>query len=325
MRATTPNRDPRTRLAEPQRPRPLWRWRISSRNLRNLRDWRSRFNAFVARHELAWDLSLAALALVYLLVGFVEDHPLGGWDEARLAPLELSITMIFLLEFTLRLGAAESRRSYLRRHWIDLLALLPSVRVLRFLRLGRLVYLLQAARVLRLGVLVRFVAQLNRASKDFSWIAKHNGVHIFLQVAAALVVFGGVLVWELESPANPSFHNLGDALWWAFATMSTVGYGNGPVTPLGRVVAALIMLVGIACFGVLTATISTFFVRRTRTTQEVQEVSTSALMATLEDIRARLERLERQATARAPGEVASPPAFASNDPNGGSDAAEATG
>src|SRR5262249_49290215 len=232
--------------------------------------------------------------------------------------------MIFLLEFTLRLGAAESRRSYLRRHWIDLLALLPSVRVLRFLRLGRLVYLLQAARVLRLGVLVRFVAQLNRASKDLSSIAQNHWVPIFLQVAAALVVFGGVLVWELESPANPSFHNLGDALWWAFATMSTVGYGNGPVTPLGRVVAALIMLVGIACFGVLTATISTFFVRRTGQASAAQEVAPSELMAMLEDIRARLERLERHATARAAGESAPPSVSAGDDPTGGCDAAGAT-
>src|SRR5262249_11840387 len=160
-----------------------------------------------------------SLALVYLLVGFVEDHPVGGWDEQHLAPVELTITIVFLLEFTLRLFAAESRRAYVRHHWIDLLALLPSVRALRFLRLARRVYLLQAARVLGLGVLVRFVTQLNRAGKEFTWIAKHNGVHAFLLVAIALVFFGGVLIWELESPANPSFHNLGDALWWAFATM----------------------------------------------------------------------------------------------------------
>src|SRR5262249_10870473 len=284
-------------------------------------NWHRKFNAFFSRRELAWDLCLAALSLVYLLVGFVEDHPLGDWNEQRLAPIELVITIIFLLEFLLRLFAAESRRSYLRHHWIDLLALLPSVRALRFLRLWRLVYLLQAVRVLRLGVLVRFVTQLNRASKDFSWIAKHNGVHIFLQIAIALVVFGGVLVWELESPANPSFTNLGDALWWAFATMSTVGYGNGPITPLGRVVAALIMLVGIACFGVLTATISTFFVRRTR---ETGEVSSHALLAMLEEIRPRLERLEGHVIAQAPGEAISSPALIANSPDSDADTPDTT-
>src|SRR5262245_53798231 len=101
MRATTPKRGARTRLVEPPRPRLIRRI--------DLPDWRRRFNGFVAQHEMAWDLCLAALALVYLFVGFVEDHPLSGWDEQRLAPIELGITMVFLLEFALRLFAAESR------------------------------------------------------------------------------------------------------------------------------------------------------------------------------------------------------------------------
>lgn len=251
--------------------------------------WRRQFTAFVARHELAWDLSLGGLALVFLVVGFLEDHPFAGFDAHLLASLDGAITGLFIAEFALRWYAADSRRHYLARHWIDLLALLPAIRALRFLRLGRAVYLLQAARVFRIGILVRFLTQVDRASKDLSWVAKRNGVHLFFVVAAAIVVLGGLLVWDLESPTNPSFHSLGDALWWAFATMSTVGYGNGPMTLAGRVVAALIMVVGIACFGVLTATVSAYFARRAQPV----DVSLHDLMARLDEIAARLERIER--------------------------------
>lgn len=258
-----------------------------------LRAWRRRFTAFVARHSLAWDLSLGGLALVFLSVGFVEDHPLAWLDPRLLATVDEIITGIFIAEFALRCYAADSRRAYLARHWIDLLALLPAIRALRILRLGRLVYLMQVARVFRIGVLVRLLAQVDRASKDLSWVAKHNGVHIFFTAAAAIVMLGGLLVWDLEAPSNPAFHNLGDALWWAFATMTTVGYGPGPMTVGGRVVAALIMVVGIACFGVLTATVSAYFTRRAQQADQHVDVSLHDLVTRLEEMTARLERIER--------------------------------
>jgi voltage-gated potassium channel len=260
--------------------------------------WRRRFTAFVARHELAWDLGLGGLALVFLAVGFLEDHPLAGLDTRMLALLDGSITGIFMAEFALRCYAADSRRGYIAHHWIDLLALLPAIRALRILRLGRLVYLLQAARVFRMGVLARFLAQVDRASKDLSWVAKRNGVHLFFLAATGIVVLGGLLVWDLEAPSNPAFHHLGDALWWAFATMSTVGYGPGPMTVPGRVVAAVIMVVGIACFGVLTATVSAYFTRRTQHA-DVADVSLHDIMARLEEMAARLERIERHASSGA--------------------------
>lgn len=263
---------------------------------------RQGINTFVAHHQLAWDLSMAALALVFLALGYFEDHPAGALDEASLAPVELAITLLFLGEFALRCYAAESRATYLKRHWLDLLALLPTLRALRFLRLGRLAYLFNLARALRLGILVRFLAELDRAARDLHGIAKRNGVWIFLLAAVGLVVVGGSLVWELEHTINPEFRQLGDALWWAFATMSTVGYGAGPSTLGGRVLAAVIMVVGIACFGVMTATVSAFFVHRMER-QEAQEVAEMEVtlhdvMAALRDISARLDRLEARSSDR---------------------------
>src|SRR5262249_3936016 len=102
MRAPAPNVAPQT----PTRTLSPMRGLLASLSrLAHLRTERRRIDAFIARHELAWDLAVAALALLYLLIGFVEDHPLGVWDERLLAPIEVGITVIFLLEFTLRLYA----------------------------------------------------------------------------------------------------------------------------------------------------------------------------------------------------------------------------
>src|SRR5258708_6606796 len=191
---------------------------------------RRRVEASIARHLLAWDVCMAILALLFLGIGFLQDHPAGALNEATLMPAELAITLVFLAEFSLRFYVAASRRAYLKAHWIDLLALVPTIRWLRFLRLGRFVRVIQLARVLRLGVLVRFLVELDRVVRGVRRPAMGNGVHVFLIVAASFAVIGGTLVWELERGSNPSFHNFGDAVWRAFATIATLGYGKGPAT-----------------------------------------------------------------------------------------------
>ncbi len=233
---------------------------------------------------------MAGLALLYLGVGLAEEHPLGALNEATLAPADLTITVVFLAEFLLRFYAAPSRAGYVKGHWIDLLALLPAIRWLRFLRVGRLLRVVELMRLLRLGVLVRFLVELDRVVSGMRRMAARHGVHVFLMIAMALVAIGGTLVWVLEHTVNPSFRSFGDALWWAFATMTTVGYGNGPMTLPGRAIGALVMIVGIACFGVVTATVTAFFVERQ---SEAEHASPEELRAMLLDIQARLERLER--------------------------------
>src|SRR5437588_5769718 len=250
--------------------------------------WRRRRVAvteFVRRHELAWDLSMAVLALLYIGLGLLEDHPEGFLNAQTVVPIEIAITVLFLAEFSLRFWAAPSRAAYLRRHWIDLLALLPAIRYLRFLRLGRLIYLLQAARVLRLGMLIRLLVESDRAFNRIGGIATRNGVHVILLSALGLVIVGGSLVWELEHSTNRSFSTLGDAVWWAFATMTTVGYGSGPLTVPGRIIGGLIMVLGICCFGLVTATVTAYFVHHN---QGQAQATPNELMATLQDIQQRL-------------------------------------
>lgn len=249
---------------------------------------RRSINALVARNELAWDLTMGLLALVFIAAGIIDEHPLGWLNQDIAVPVELGLTVIFALEFAVRIFAADSRARYLRSHWIDLLALLPAIRFLRVLRLGRAVYVLRAARLLRLAVFVRLLAQADRVANQVDWIARRNGVHLALLAAVGLVVLGGSTVWELEHSTNRFFANFGDAIWWAFATVATVGYGDGPATLLGRVVAVVLMVVGISCFGLITATVTSLFIHRSKT----EGAADGDILAVLKDIQERLDRLE---------------------------------
>src|SRR3954469_4250070 len=95
---------------------------------------RRRYLDFIDRHEIAWELTFAVLAILFVIVGFAEE-------SAAVTGAEAVLTVVFLAEFTTRFAASYDRPRYLRGHWIDLLALIPTTRSLRLLRLGRLLSL----------------------------------------------------------------------------------------------------------------------------------------------------------------------------------------
>lgn len=81
--------------------------------------------------------------------------------------------------------------------------------------------------------------------------------------AVVSLLLGAVAVLDAErgSP-GANINTFGDALWWAASTVTTVGYGDRyPVTTEGRVIAVLLMLVGIALVGSITASVAAWFVR----------------------------------------------------------------
>src|SRR5882724_11131774 len=125
---------------------------------------RDRFNAFVDRHDIAWELAMALLALVYVAVGFALDDSAFQSMVPTLESAELVLTLAFVAEFSSRFAASHDRRAYLRSHWIDLVALIPASRALRILR------------ILRLLRLVRAFAGIYRALGHVGSLAEHRGL-----------------------------------------------------------------------------------------------------------------------------------------------------
>ena len=98
----------------------------------------------------------------------------------------------------------------------------------------------------------------------------HIDVAIHVVTAAVIIVFvGAVGILDVERHATgANIHSFGDALWWALTTVTTVGYGDKyPVTAQGRLIAAGLMLTGIAVLGVVTASVASWFIQNLQTVQ----------------------------------------------------------
>jgi voltage-gated potassium channel len=168
--------------------------------------------------------------------------------------------------------------------WIDSfywLKKLPNRRYLTHYH-GRLAFIgnLPFFAPLRLLQIWLFYKQLRklgiRVDREFKVKRNSQGVLLlFLYVAIIVFQFASVFVLLFES-GDPSadINTSGDALWWAFVTVATVGYGDRvPVTIGGRITALFLMVVGIALFGIFTSSLSDWFrhPRRLREAQQKQE------------------------------------------------------
>ncbi len=202
---------------------------------------RDRYNAFIDRHEIAWELTMGFLAIIYVAVGFAIEE-VDAATARTVESIDIVLTVIFVSEFATRLAASRDRRLYLRGHWIDTLALLPVARGVRIARL---------ARVLRM---TQFFASTYRAVVRAEKMRGAEGIARVLIGWATISVICCVAFYAVEAGHNPDLTHPTDALWWGISTLSTVGYGDiRPYTPEGRLVASALMILGIGLFGAITA------------------------------------------------------------------------
>ncbi len=221
------------------------------------------------RYERRSALPMTVLAVVFLgvyaLTVLWRDRPPPAGDALEAA--SVAIWAVFAVDLVVRVALAERRLRYLLTHPVDVLAvLLPALRPLRVLRVftaGQLL-LSRGAGLARSGQAVVVAA----------------GLLVFMGALAALDV-------ERSAP-DASITTFGDALWWAMTTVTTVGYGDlYPVTGLGRVVAASLMVVGVSLVGLVTATVAGWFLAQGRRTEEETEL----LAERLARVEAKLDRL----------------------------------
>jgi voltage-gated potassium channel len=116
-----------------------------------------------------------------------------------------------------------------------------------------------------------------------------GAVVVIATVSTVMTVGAGIVMTVLDRDNYPS---VGSGLWWAAQTVTTVGYGdNVPMTLAGRIVAVLVMLVGIGFLTVITAAITSTFVSRSRREQSPSDPD-AALAEHFHQLDSRLERIE---------------------------------
>ena len=122
-----------------------------------------------------------------------------------------------------------------------------------------------------------------------------RAAQIIAGAALTLTIAGGVTAWLID---RDDFNSLGDGLWWALQTVTTVGYGDVvPTNPIGRLIGTVLMLQGIALVAVVTAAVTATFIEQQRRRGHSTEAE---LLAKLERIESRLSEMEPRASG--PGE-----------------------
>jgi voltage-gated potassium channel len=218
---------------------------------------------------------MVALAFFYLILFAIQvlAYPLPSGIDGALSAVQWVIWAVFIVDLITRTVLAPKRLQYLVKHPIDVLAVaLPSLRGLRVLR------------VLTAG----------------QWLLRRGSRLAYgrtaAAVAAAVVLIAAIAalaVLDAERGAEgANINNFGDAVWWSFVTMSTVGYGDVfPVTFSGRAVAIGLMIVGISLLGLVSAGLASSFISIIR---GEEEADTNKILAKLEVMETEIRALRAE-------------------------------
>jgi voltage-gated potassium channel len=244
----------------------------------------------VDRIERVTRYPMALLGISWLIIAIVVlTTDLNGSASILLVAALFAAWAILLVEYAVRLVLTPDRRGYLRRRWVE-----PATVIVPPLQGWHLVGIEKMSLVVREGEL------------RVETVLKHHSLFRVLIAAAATLLLGAWLVLLFDENAKGSnIHTYPDALWWAIVTVTTVGYGDRyPVTEGGRLVATVLMLLGIGLIGVLTATVASVFIKEhTDASKEEFKKGHADLGQQLSVISDRLADVERRLGAT-PAEVA---------------------
>lgn len=224
-----------------------------------------------------YDTGLSLFAVVYVLLIVLE---LMGASVAKTTFYQLidgTLWLIFVCDYLVQLYYAEDKVNYAKTHVLELIAIIPFDSFFSFLRLGRL------ARLFRLVKVTRIFALSSRFWDTINKLLHTNSLSKVLMLNISAVLVASLFLSVLE---EKSFF---DALWWSIVTMTTVGYGDiVPQDTISKVIAIILMLVGICTFGMVTSTITRFF------SETERETKMDILLAKLDQQTQTLERLEKK-------------------------------
>lgn len=187
--------------------------------------------------KIAYEWILILLALVSVITIYKTN--------AFTLILDKVIWLIFLTDVLVGLVRAKHKWKYILHHPIEIIAAMP------------LDSIFQSARIIRAFRLLRFLSIGKRYFAPIRNILATNGLNSLLSVSAFTLLAASILVTHFE----PAINTYEDGLWWSIVTTTTVGYGDlSPKTPTGRLVAVVLMLIGIGIIGTLTSSITTYFI-----------------------------------------------------------------
>ena len=229
--------------------------------------------------------AVAVLAFLVALAYYVIRD-----EEIRqvLLVLDTVYALIFLTDFFLRLRHSSSRRQYmLHWGWLDLTTSIPGIPALRIVRTVSVWF----------GSKRLLAAAPAEVEEEARSRLGESVLFLIVFVGLTILTIGSILVIYAEQDAARATIRTGyDAVWWSLVTVSTVGYGDEvPVTPLGRLIGVLMIIVGVALFTTITSYLASTFTDQGAQRQRQEQIDLAKENAThLADIMERILRLEEK-------------------------------
>jgi len=199
-----------------------------------------------------FDIVIVILSIYVLITLIIDSFFKLAPEVSRLLYLfDDLICIIFLYDFTNRFIKAPSKLKFMKWGWIDFISSIPTF---EYLRAGRLIRIVRLLRVLRAFRSVRYLT-----SHIFKTRTKGTFATVSL-ISFLMLIFGSISILQFETAPESNIKTAEDAIWWAFVTITTVGYGDKyPVTTEGRIIAGFLMITGVALFGTFTGFIAAWF------------------------------------------------------------------
>ena len=233
--------------------------------------WRARLHEIVFEADTpegrVFDVALIVVILLSVVTVMIDSsRAVSDRYSNALRVAEWGFTILFTIEYVMRLLAVRRPLRYALSFFgiVDLLALLPSYVSLvlptgRYLLVVRVLRLLRIFRVLKLGKFLSEGAILSQALR-----ASRHKIFVFLTTVLTLVVLIGAVMYVVEGEAN-GFTSIPTSMYWAIVTLTTVGYGDvAPQTPLGKLLASLVMIIGYGIIAVPTGIVTSELAQASR-------------------------------------------------------------
>ena len=233
--------------------------------------WRSRLHEVIFESNTTagkvFDIGLLISILASIAIVMLDSiSSLHVRYEKEFFILEWAFTILFTIEYILRLICIKKPSRYVFSFLglVDLLSILPmylsiflagaqSLLVFRALRL---------LRIFRIFKLTHFLSEMSFLREAIKSAAKK--ISIFMLAVLAIVIILGSVMYIVETDEN-GFTSIPESIYWAIVTITTVGYGDiAPVTPTGKFIASVIMLLGYGIIAVPTGIITTEIALTTR-------------------------------------------------------------
>ena len=205
-----------------------------------------------------YNITMAMLSLIVAIILILElTINLNKTTLNIFYTIDFFIWIIFVIDYFKRLYKSRNKKKFIKRHIVDLISIIPLYTIFAVFRTFNILKISRVSRIANISKVVRIFGVFKKSKTNFDIFIKTNNFNYTLLIGLLVLIVASILITFIEKV------DFFDSLWWSIVTVTTVGYGDiYPKTILGKIVATILMFMGIGLIGSLTSTISTYFINK---------------------------------------------------------------